>query len=153
MQTTLKARNGPDICRQCKVKLPEGHYKTRCNPCLEKQRTGAAQTRRKRKFEELENVSPDGQENTKKPDTAKVCVNKKMQTDSDIGDTQGHWNGVCLPGQPDIRGQARVPGSFRQSEPPWTNQDCVGPIYRNKRTCSVGCVRDLARVRLPIQVV
>ena len=76
MQSTLKVVNGPNTCRQCKAKLPEGHYKTRCDPCLEKQRTGAAQTRRKRKFEELENVSPDGQERRKKLDTTKVRISK-----------------------------------------------------------------------------
>ena len=78
MQTTLKARTGPDICRQCKTKLPEGHHKVRCDPCLAKQRTQVAKTRQKRKFEELENVSPDGREMEKKPNVAKVCVNEDL---------------------------------------------------------------------------
>jgi len=75
MQTILKATNGPNTCRQCKEKLPEGHYKIRCDPCLEKQRAGAAQARRKRKFEELENMAPGTQETVKKAGIAKVCVN------------------------------------------------------------------------------
>ena len=80
MQTTLKAINGPSTCRQCKGKLPEGHYKIRCDPCLEKQRAGAAQMRRKRKFEELENVSPGGQDTGKMTDITKVCVNTQSYT-------------------------------------------------------------------------
>jgi len=75
MQTILKATNGPNACRQCKEKLPGGHYKIRCDPCLEKQRVKAAQTRRKRKFEELENVSPGSEDTAKTADIAKVCVN------------------------------------------------------------------------------
>ena len=81
MQTTLKVINGPNACRQCKEKLPEGHYKIRCDPCLEKQRARAAQSRRKRKFEELENVSPGSQEKVKKNDIAKVCVNTRSHAD------------------------------------------------------------------------
>ena len=84
MQTTLKATNGPNACRQCKAKLPKGHYKIRCDPCLEKQRVGAAQTRRKRKFKELENVSPGGQETVKKSDIAKVCVNTWSYMGGDV---------------------------------------------------------------------
>ena len=82
MQTTLKADDGPDTRRQCKAKLPEGHYKTRCDPCPAKQRSRATETRRKRKFEELENVLPDGQEIEKPPGATKVCVNNHLTTES-----------------------------------------------------------------------
>jgi len=78
MQTTLKARNGPDVCRQCKTKLPEEHYKTRCGSCLAKKWTRATEKRQKRRFEELENVPLNGQEIEKKPDAAKVGVNENL---------------------------------------------------------------------------
>lgn len=78
MQTTLKTRNGPDACRQCKAKLPDsGHCKIRCESCLEKQRAGVAEAHRRRKFEELENVPPDDREVVKKPNLIKVRVNEE----------------------------------------------------------------------------
>jgi len=80
MQTTLKTGNRPDVCRQCKMKLPEEHYKTHCDSCLAKQRTRATKKRQKQKFEELENVLPNSQEIEKKPNAAKVCVSENLVT-------------------------------------------------------------------------
>lgn len=84
MQATLKVSDGPNVCWQCKVKLPEGHYKTRCHSCLTKQQSRAMEVWWKWKFEELENVLLDGQGVAKKPGAAKVCANWHLVTENHL---------------------------------------------------------------------